>query len=316
MITAYAILAQNGTVAALSSNAIGTEGFPPDMRVVELVDRASILRKFDAYVPADQVASLRWRIIELEDKLREIASMSPAIAGAARMAAKDALERAPLTPRPAGDGTAAAATKARATLAGYTHAAREFAPGLRVLPSRVVMREIDAVEAAGRLSELWPPSFSDHPADILGHLGAPAAIVEQARAICDAPQSAALGENGVPGCPGKKPRGFAIVGTCERGCRNLEYGCKARREGMPPACGLPGDEAPEDLGEDETDGQPSPGTSFAGGIVNFDADTFKLTLFNASGRPESGGYRAEITITTDPAEIARAFESDDERRTR
>jgi hypothetical protein len=50
--------------------------------VHKLVEEAAILRKFDGYVPADQVCSLRFRILELEECLRV-----------------DAAERAPLRDR-------------------------------------------------------------------------------------------------------------------------------------------------------------------------------------------------------------------------
>jgi len=35
-------------------------------------ERAAMLRKFDAYVPADVASSMRWRIMELEQQLANV----------------------------------------------------------------------------------------------------------------------------------------------------------------------------------------------------------------------------------------------------
>lgn len=35
-------------------------------------ERAALLRKFDAYVPADVASSMRWRIMELEQQLANV----------------------------------------------------------------------------------------------------------------------------------------------------------------------------------------------------------------------------------------------------
>lgn len=40
--------------------------------VHKLVEEAAILRKFDAYVPADQASSMRYRILELEAQVAEL----------------------------------------------------------------------------------------------------------------------------------------------------------------------------------------------------------------------------------------------------
>ena len=65
-------------------------------RVIELVDKAAILRKFDDYVPADVASSMRWRIRELEAQVAEL------------RAAPTPVEK----PRPLGDLNFAEVTKA------------------------------------------------------------------------------------------------------------------------------------------------------------------------------------------------------------
>lgn len=67
-------------------------------------ERAKLLRKFDAYVPADQVASLRWRVAELEELVRVQAAERGALVdrlhGVLRTVGVNAFDRSPPLPRP------------------------------------------------------------------------------------------------------------------------------------------------------------------------------------------------------------------------
>lgn len=68
MITAYAVMRDDHAPPALIQDRARAELYAADHHgtVHELVEKAAILRKFDAYVPADQASSLRYRVAELE----------------------------------------------------------------------------------------------------------------------------------------------------------------------------------------------------------------------------------------------------------
>lgn len=72
MITAYAVVLGPHEPPAIIQDRARAELVAANRHgtLHKLVDEAAILRKFDGYVPADQVASLRWRVVELEAALQ------------------------------------------------------------------------------------------------------------------------------------------------------------------------------------------------------------------------------------------------------
>lgn len=74
MITANVVLWGNGSRSmyldrGAADLAVSKHG---DGTVHKLVEEAAILRKFDAYVPADQASSMRYRIAELEAQVARL----------------------------------------------------------------------------------------------------------------------------------------------------------------------------------------------------------------------------------------------------
>lgn len=74
MITAYAVITPGVELPALLRDRARAEDYAAIVRgtVHTLVDEAAILRKFDAYVPADQASSMRYRIAELEAQVEAL----------------------------------------------------------------------------------------------------------------------------------------------------------------------------------------------------------------------------------------------------
>jgi cell division protein FtsB len=74
MITAYAVMRDDHAPPALIQDRARAELYAADHHgtVHELVEKAAILRKFDAYVPADQASSLRYRVAELEAQVEAL----------------------------------------------------------------------------------------------------------------------------------------------------------------------------------------------------------------------------------------------------
>lgn len=80
MITAYAVTTAGVETPALLRDKARADDYAAACHgtVHELVEKAAILRKFDAYVPADQASSMRFRIVELEEIVRvEVADRAP-----------------------------------------------------------------------------------------------------------------------------------------------------------------------------------------------------------------------------------------------
>lgn len=98
MITATAVKYPDGTVG-LFTDPVRAElhAAQAHATVHDLVEKAAILRKFDGYEPADRVSALRWRIIELEERVQQLAGQ----VDASDRAASEMLELVTrLTPSP------------------------------------------------------------------------------------------------------------------------------------------------------------------------------------------------------------------------
>jgi hypothetical protein len=72
MITAYAVQLAGAPVLKIDKAAADDYAVRYGGTVHELVEKAAILRKFDAYVPADQASSLRYRVAELEAQVEAL----------------------------------------------------------------------------------------------------------------------------------------------------------------------------------------------------------------------------------------------------